>query len=196
MVIVGWLVVALAVWLLDSAIRNRPPIQTLKEIVTTGELPVTGKSYPAPSHLTPAASSDSSGGAATASYVQAGSGAATSDQVNQWISQAFTILAQNGVPASQLDTASAQIIIQNESGGDPTIVNTYDINAQEGHPSIGIMQTIQPTFDAYALPGHTNIDNPVDNIIAATRYAIANYGSLANVPGVIAVRAGGEYTGY
>lgn len=55
MVIVGWFVIALAAWLLDSAVRNRPPIQTLREILISGELPVIGKSYPANSHHADAA---------------------------------------------------------------------------------------------------------------------------------------------
>lgn len=51
MVIVGWFVIALAAWLLDSAVRNRPPIQTLREILISGELPVIGKSYPGATHV-------------------------------------------------------------------------------------------------------------------------------------------------
>ena len=65
-----------------------------------------------------------------------------------------------------------------ESGGNPDAVNGEDSNAAEGHPSIGLMQTIQSTFDAYALPGYDDIYNPVDNIIAGARYAAAVYGSL------------------
>jgi SLT domain-containing protein len=66
--------------------------------------------------------------------------------------------------------------------------------AAAGTPSIGLMQTSAPTFNARC--GHTNISDPVDNIIAATRYALAHYGSLDNVPGVVAVRAGLGYVGY
>ena len=55
---------------------------------------------------------------------------------------------------------------------------------------------IGPTFHAYALPGHHDIWNPVDNMIAAFRYAISRYGSMNNIPGVMAVRQGGSYMGY
>jgi LysM repeat protein len=116
--------------------------------------------------------------------------------VGQWISQAQAILAAAGVPAWQMNASDINIIIQHESSGNPNAENKWDINWQEGHPSIGLMQTIQPTFDAHCLPGHTNIWNPVDNIIAGVRYAIARYGSISNVPGVVDVHAGRGYVGY
>jgi len=87
-------------------------------------------------------------------------------------------------------------IIQHESGGNPNATNGWDSNAAAGHPSIGLMQTIGPTFDSYKLPGHDNIRDPVDNIIAGVRYAIGRYGSVSNVPGVRAVHNGGAYVGY
>jgi SLT domain-containing protein len=33
-------------------------------------------------------------------------------------------------------------------------------------------------------------------MIAAFRYAISRYGSMSNIPGVVAVRGGGSYVGY
>jgi SLT domain-containing protein len=124
---------------------------------------------------------------------------ATSAQVQQWIAQAEQIMATHGHPAfTPSDTADLIIIIQGESGGNPNTINTWDSNAAAGHPSQGLMQTIPSVFATYALrPGYdTNIDDPVSNIIAGTRYAEATYGSLDNVPGVIAVHAGRKYVGY
>jgi hypothetical protein len=121
---------------------------------------------------------------------------ATSAQVKDWIDQADTALVANGTPASDLDPADVALIIQHESGGDPAAVNHTDRNALEGHPSQGLMQTTPGTFDANKLPGHGDITNPVDNIIAGERYALRRYGSLANVPGVRAVHAGLPYVGY
>ena len=58
------------------------------------------------------------------------------------------------------------------------------------------MQTIDSTFNAYKVAGHDNIENPVDNIIAGVRYALARYGSLSNVPGIQSLSQGGAYVGY
>jgi len=117
-------------------------------------------------------------------------------QVDTWIREAIRILVASGVSESQLNQEHLALIIQHESSGDPLAVNNWDYNAQAGIPSKGLMQTIEPTFRAYALPGHGDIFNPVDNIIAGTRYALARYGSLSNVPGVIAVHNGQPYVGY
>jgi len=46
------------------------------------------------------------------------------------------------------------------------------------------------------LPGHGDIWNPVDNIIAGVRYSISRYGSVSNVPGVAGMRGGSGYVGY
>jgi WXG100 family type VII secretion target len=63
-------------------------------------------------------------------------------QVNGWISQAVKILEAQGIPASKLSPQDIWIIIQHESGGNPNAINNYDINAQMGHPSIGLMQCV------------------------------------------------------
>lgn len=57
-------------------------------------------------------------------------------------------------------------VIQHESGGSATVVNNWDSNAAKGTPSKGILQFIEPTFMSYAMPGHTNILNPLDQLLA------------------------------
>ncbi|WP_229679857.1 transglycosylase SLT domain-containing protein [Saccharopolyspora thermophila] len=118
------------------------------------------------------------------------------DQIGAWIDEAITVLEANGVPREKCDAEAIRTIIMHESNGDPTATNNWDSNAAAGTPSIGLMQTIEPTFESFALPGHGDIYNPVDNIIAATRYAIARYGSVSDVPGVVGVTSGGSYQGY
>jgi uncharacterized protein YukE len=116
--------------------------------------------------------------------------------VQQWIQQAMQVLEQNGVPASALNANDIWTIIQHESGGNPNAINLWDSNAQAGHPSKGLMQCIDSTFQAHMLPGHGNIYNPVDNIIAGVRYALSRYGSIESVPGIVAVHDGHSYVGY
>ncbi|MCA1189297.1 MULTISPECIES: transglycosylase SLT domain-containing protein [unclassified Saccharopolyspora] len=121
---------------------------------------------------------------------------APTDPVDGWISQATAVLEANGVPREQIDPSALRTIILHESGGDPAAANGWDSNAAAGTPSKGLMQTIDPTFHSYAVPGHQDIWNPVDNIVAATRYSIDRYGSISNVPGVQGVSSGGSYEGY
>lgn len=122
--------------------------------------------------------------------------AASSPHVDQWVKEAITLLEQQGIPASKLDPNAIKLIIAHESGGNPDAINRTDSNAQAGHPSEGLMQTIASTFQANASAGHDNILNPVDNIMAGVKYALGRYGSLDNVPGVLAVEQGGSYVGY
>lgn len=114
-----------------------------------------------------------------------------SGNITQWIREA---LGLTGEPLSWLGPLS--LIAQHESGGNPNAVNKWDINWREGHPSMGLMQTIMSTFMAHMLPGHGNIFNPVDNAASAIRYILARYGSVYNVPGVASMMRGGPYVGY
>jgi LysM repeat protein len=137
------------------------------------------------------------GGAATqGAQASAPVGNAPPGQVGEWIQQAQKLLSAAGVPADKMNAQDIARIIHHESSGNPNAINLWDQNAKDGHPSIGLMQTIQPTFDAYKLPGHDNIRNPVDNIIAGVRYAVERYGSVSNVPGIQGLNKGQGYVGY
>jgi WXG100 family type VII secretion target len=116
--------------------------------------------------------------------------------VQEWIKQAIEILKAQGINVTDADAQRIWQIIQHESGGNPHAINNWDSNAAAGHPSKGLMQTIDSTFNAHKLPGHDDIYNPVDNIIAGVRYSLSRYGSLANVPGIKATEHGGSYVGY
>lgn len=111
--------------------------------------------------------------------------------VASWIMAAIGL---TGVPSNWLN--ALETIAMHESGGNPNAVNNWDINAQEGHPSEGLMQTIGPTFAAHMVPGHGNILNPIDNAAAAINYIKAVYGSVFNVPGIRSMASGGAYQGY
>ncbi|MBB5778883.1 transglycosylase SLT domain-containing protein [Nonomuraea jabiensis] len=125
-----------------------------------------------------------------------GGGPAPPPEIAGWINQAVEILKANGYPVEKMNVNDIYTIIRKESGGNPNSINTWDSNAARGTPSKGLMQTIDPTFERWKLPGHGNIWNPVDNIIAGVRYAIERYGSVSNVPGVVALKTGNDYRGY
>ena len=111
--------------------------------------------------------------------------------VASWLAQAMAAVGVAG-PAWMAMLARQ---VSRESGGNPRAINLTDINAQEGHPSKGLLQTIDSTFASYALPGHGDIWNPVDNSIAAIRYMIANYGhgDPNTALQVMIARGGGGY---
>lgn len=113
-----------------------------------------------------------------------------------WINQAKKILEENGDNVSHMDPSALAKIIKCESYGDPNAYNLYDSNARAGHPSKGLMQLIQPTFDEFSLTDHRDIWNPVDNIVAAYRYIQNRYHGLYNVPGLHASLMGKPYVGY
>lgn len=67
-----------------------------------------------------------------------------------------------------------------ESGGNPRAINLWDSNAAKGTPSKGLMQVIDPTFQAYRDPMLSpDIWDPAANVASSMRYALARYGSLA-----------------
>ena len=85
--------------------------------------------------------------------------------------------------------------MQTESGGNPYAINLWDSNAKKGIPSKGLMQVIDPTFNAYARNGYnTNIYDPLSNILASIRYAISRYGSLSRAYRGVGYSNGGLVT--
>ncbi len=118
------------------------------------------------------------------------------DQLDGWIRTAIDIMQAEGVAVSEEHIDEIRTVIEKESSGDPRAINNWDINAKRGTPSKGLMQTIDPTFNAYKLPGYDDIYNPVDNIIAGVRYTLDRYGSFAEHPGLAQMAAGGGYRGY
>ncbi|MGA3557327.1 tape measure protein [Lactiplantibacillus plantarum] len=58
-----------------------------------------------------------------------------------------------------------QSVIMNESGGKSVIQSIHDMNSG-GNEAGGILQYTPGTFAAYAMPGHTNRMNPLDELLA------------------------------
>lgn len=115
----------------------------------------------------------------------AGTGyAAPPGQIADWINQALNIL---GLPANW--AGPAYTLIQRESGGNPTIVNTTDSNWRAGTPSVGLMQVIGPTYASNRPPAGYDVGpysygtstNPLANILSGLTYIRNRYGSIFNV---------------
>lgn len=96
--------------------------------------------------------------------------------VERWRGVALRALAMTGSPLSWIGSLLRRM--NQESGGNPRAINLWDSNARRGTPSKGLMQTIDPTFYAYAGSlAPLGPYNPLANIVASIRYANARYGA-------------------
>ncbi|MGW3333262.1 transglycosylase SLT domain-containing protein [Streptomyces rubiginosohelvolus] len=101
------------------------------------------------------------------------------NNLDGWIRESLDIMDKKNIPGSY---EGLHRNIMRESSGNPNAVNDWDINAQNGIPSKGLLQVIQPTFDAYHVKGTPKkLTDPVANITAAANYAADRYGSIDNV---------------
>lgn len=101
--------------------------------------------------------------------------------VQRWSSTALAAMGLLGIPPNYLGAVLRRM--QQESGGNPTIVNDWDTNWIAGHPSVGLMQVIRSTFAGNAGPfantGPFSYGVSVDpeaNIYAGLNYAGRRYG--------------------
>ncbi|WP_164682179.1 tape measure protein [Streptococcus hyointestinalis] len=141
----------------DSAKKANSPLQRLIKSQVGGMFDWIKK------FLAPETDSEPSGGGGTG--------------VERWRSTVIKALKKNGLPATDHQVTSMLQLIQRESNGNPTVMNDWDINARNGNPSIGLTQTTVGTFNAHAFPGHKNIRNGYDNLLASIHYIISRYGS-------------------
>ncbi|MFE9014417.1 transglycosylase SLT domain-containing protein [Streptomyces cyaneofuscatus] len=101
------------------------------------------------------------------------------NNLDGWIRESLDIMKKKNIPGSY---EGLHRNIMRESSGNPNAVNDWDVNAQNGIPSKGLLQVIQPTFDAYHVNGtEKKLTDPVANITAAANYAADKYGSIDNV---------------
>lgn len=96
--------------------------------------------------------------------------------VEQWRGLVVKILKAKGHSPDLADTVLRRM--NQESGGNARAINNWDSNAAKGTPSKGLMQVIDPTFQAYKDPGYDNVWDPEANIRASMNYAMRRYGSL------------------
>ncbi|WP_404820189.1 tape measure protein, partial [Lacticaseibacillus casei] len=90
--------------------------------------------------------------------------------VERWRPYVIQALKANGFEASAYQVAAWLRVIQRESNGNPKAINLWDSNAKAGIPSMGLVQTIGPTFNAYKFPGHNDVYNGYDDLLAGIHY--------------------------
>lgn len=136
------------------------------------------------------------GGLASAASALSGGGSG----VERWRGLGLDVLAQVGAYRGMNLTpfiGNMMNQIRTESSGDPNAINTTDINAQRGDPSIGLLQVIGSTF-RNALRGTpfeyliaAGQRNPRASLTASTLYSLNRYGSLDRAWRGVAYENGG-----
>lgn len=116
-------------------------------------------------------------------FLTGGGGGSGGKGVERWRGVVQQALRMTGNPAGYADLTMRRM--NQESGGDPNVVNRWDSNWKAGHPSVGLMQVIRGTFKAHAGsmkntgPFSYGVStNPLANVYASMRYAKSRYGSL------------------
>lgn len=104
-----------------------------------------------------------------------GSGDPGGSGVQRWKSDIKSALSKLGLSTSASMVNRVLRQINTESGGNPKAMGGTD-GLADGHAE-GLMQVKPGTFRAYHLPGHNDIWNGYDNMLAGLNYAKHRYGS-------------------
>lgn len=117
-----------------------------------------------------------------APFIEDAGGSGTGDpggtSVRRWASDVKKALGILGLSTSASMVNRVLRQINTESGGNPKAKQSgADPDGDGSGPALGLMQTKRSTFNSYKLPGHGNLWNGLDDIIAGINYAKHRYGS-------------------